>query len=450
VDHFLADTGSDFCILPKKFANYGKKVNWGKIPKLTAANQSILHTYGVRRMKFKIPSLKRTFTWDFLVADVSVPILGSDFFSKFNILVDSARNRLIDGSKIVNSITATKTCLGLRELLSKFSDIFQTLSVNRPVQHPVVHHIVTKGPPAYSRPRRLFGEKLRIAKEHFRKLEKQGIVYRGESAWASPLHMVPKKDAADPWRPCGDYRGVNKQTLPDRYPMPNIADITDDLCGCQVFTKLDLISAYHQIPVAPEDQCKTAIATPFGLFLYRRMPFGLRNAAQSFQRLIDTVLQDLPFAKAYMDDILVASRTHEEHLQHLEEVFCRLRRHGLLLKPKKCLFVQSEVTFLGIRITANGFRPGSERVNAIDAIEQPKNIRALKRFLGTLLSQVCREIFRNRSTSHVIDSRHERERGNTYHLDNRYSTGFPRPENSIETKRNSCISSSTRGVRAGN
>ncbi len=125
-------------------------------------------------------------------------------------------------------------------------------------------------------------------------MEREGIIQRSTSPWASPLHMVPKKDGT--WRPCGDFRRLNLVTEPDVYPLPNMLDFADRLSGCRVFSKIDLRKGYWQVPVRPEDRQKTAVITPFGLFEFLRMPFGLRNAGSSFQRMMDRVLVGLPFA----------------------------------------------------------------------------------------------------------------------------------------------------------
>jgi hypothetical protein len=168
--------------------------------------------------------------------------------------------------------------------------------------------------------------------------------------------MVMKPDGT--WRPCGDYRRLNLVTTPDSYPLPNIQDLLARLHGCSIFSKLDLRKGYYQIPVQEGDIHKTAVITPFGLWEFLRMPFGLRNAGQSFQRFMDEVLAGLDFAFCYLDDILIASCSEDEHLQHLQQVLQRLQQYGLVLNMEKCELGRQQVDFLGHRITAEeGGRP---------------------------------------------------------------------------------------------
>jgi hypothetical protein len=268
------------------------------------------------------------------------------------------------------------------EILKDFLDVVNAAKCLPTVQHDVEHHIRTSGPPIASRFRRLEGYKLEAARREFEAMESEGIIERSTSPWASPLHLVPKKDGT--WRPCGDFRRLNLVTEADVYPLPNMLDFSDRLSGCTVFSKINLRKGYWQVPVRMEDRKKTAVITPFGLFQFKRMPFGLRNASSSFQRMMDRVLAGLPFTYCYLDDLRIASPDLETHKQHLRLVFERLQQFGLVINQEKCVFAVASFEFLGHLVSAQGARPLGSYVEAVERRPRPTTIKELQMFLGLI------------------------------------------------------------------
>jgi hypothetical protein len=274
----------------------------------------VIRCWGERKLALRFHG--RQFEWTFLLADVQQPILGADFLRFYKLVVDMDAGQLLDlatmqrfgpatiESGLLANVQATPEAF--RDLFTEFQDVANPTGKLPDAKHGVEHVLETTGRPVTAKFRRLDQDKLKAAKDEFFKMERDGIIRRSRSSWASPLHMVKKADGS--WRPCGDYRQLNLATVADRYPVPNMQDLSGRLHGCTIFSKLDLHKGYYQIPMRAADIPKTAIITPFGLWEFTRMPFGLKIAGQTFQRLMDKVGAGLDFVFIYLDDILVASK----------------------------------------------------------------------------------------------------------------------------------------------
>lgn len=386
---FLIDTGSDVSIIPASRSDKQR----GTIPfSLHAANGTKINTYASKFISIDL-GLRRRFTWRFIVADVSGAIIGADLLAHFGLLVDLKRRQLIDGTTklrsagsltpaVIHSVKAVDDRHPYRDLLNDYREILVPSSIQHEVKHDVTHHIVTTGPPVASKARRMHPEREKAAQEEFQAMCEMGICRPSSSSWASPLHCVPKKNGE--WRFVGDYRRLNKVTVPDRYPVPHVHDLLNRFKGKTVFTTLDLTRAYYNIPVECADVPKTAVITPFGLFEFLRMPFGLCNAGQTFQRFMNKLFGDLPFVVVFIDDICVASSNEEEHRSNLKIVLERLRDNGLVVNIEKCTFFAAEVEFLGYLVNKDGIRPLPSRVEAVVNFATPTTVKDLRRFLALM------------------------------------------------------------------
>lgn len=387
---YLVDSGSEISVLPptNKNAQLTPKSNFT----LYAANNSKIPAYGFVNKQLDL-GFRRTFMWTFVIADVSTPIIGADFLTHFNLLIDLKNKRLIDQKTSLHtlgtvapaehpSVVTLCASVGFKNILTEFRDITNPTAIGNSTSHETVHYIITKGPPVTSKPRRLHPKVYNAVKAEFDFLLAQGIIRPSKSPWSSPLHVVPKHDSTV--RPVGDYRRLNSVTEFDSYPIPHLHDFAQSLHGKKIFSKLDIFKAFHQIPIAESDIPKTAVTTPWGLYEYTRLCFGLMNAPQTFMRFMHEVLRGLNFCYVYLDDILCFSTTPEEHEAHLRAIFERLQAYGLKLNVSKCEFGVPELTFLGHMVTPQGLKPLPAKVEAVLQYELPKTVSALRKFLGFL------------------------------------------------------------------
>ena len=307
-----------------------------------------------------------------LIAHVHEPTTDSTIPSHLSDLLERSSNHLSESEK-----------QDLVRTLNKYQDVFSRSSEDIGRTDLVQHSINTRDtPPIRQPPRRLPLGKRQTEKEEINKMLQRGVIEPSNSAWASPVVLVTKKDGTP--RFCIDYRRVNDCTVKDAYPLPRVDDCIDSLSGAKFFSSLDLNSGYWQVGMKPEDKEKTAFATTMGLYQFTVMSFGLANAPSTFERLMENVLRGLQWEECllYMDDIIVPSRTIEQGLERLEHIFQRLKMANLKLKPSKCSLFQTQVNFLGHIVSESGIATNPDKISAVKNWAVPKNSKEVKSFLG--------------------------------------------------------------------
>uniref|UniRef100_A0A388KQL4 Reverse transcriptase n=1 Tax=Chara braunii TaxID=69332 RepID=A0A388KQL4_CHABU len=274
----------------------------------------------------------------------------------------------------------------VRNVIREYHDVFPSsfsyagIPPMRDVEHSIqlvpdyrVHH---------QAPYRLSIPEATKLERQLEELLRQGFIKLSNSPWGAPVLFARKADGT--LRLCIDYRGLNRYTVKNSYLMPRSDELFNRLAGNRFFTKIDLCSGYHQIRIAAANQPKTAFQSRFGHYEFTVMPFGLTNAPATFQRAMNDIFRDIlqQYVLVYLDDILVYSRTLEEHLRHLRDVLDRLRRHGFYAKLSKCRFAQHKVDFLGHYVSDQGLHMDDAKITAIAEWPAPTSAKQLRSFLG--------------------------------------------------------------------
>ena len=271
----------------------------------------------------------------------------------------------------------------VEELFRKYRGVFAAKDDIPGRSRTVLHHITLDGGHVKAQPyRRVPWTQMEELRQHIRQLLSKDIIRPSTSPYLSPVVLVRKKSGE--LRMCVDYRGLNAKTIKDAYPLPRIEESLDALNGAALFSTMDIQSAYYQVEIAEEDRAKTVFTTPVGLFEFNRMVFGLCNAPATYQRLMQNLFRDDIFRVllVYLDDILVYSRSVEEHIERLEMVFKKLQEQGLKLELKKCKFFQKKVNFLGHEISTTGVATATDKIQAVTDWPVPKTMKDVRSFLG--------------------------------------------------------------------
>ena len=341
---FLIDMGSSCSVIPVDPNSRDHSQDY-----LSAVNGSSVPTFGCKNITIDLGG-PVPLNWEFCIAETLKPIIGIDFLSHFDIKIDPRRGRLIFPEHIPQSANIKSFCwfhrrfgphaqkcrdpcsflsntklkpslcnveppvynLGYYQFLeAEFPEVFSVSNLRLPPKHDIVHYIETTGPPIKQRPRRLSIEKLAVLRKELSQLEELEIIRLSSSPWGSPVHML--KNSNGSWGVVGNYRRLNQVTVKDSFSIPFLHDFIKNISGSTMFSSIDLFKSYHQIHIHPEHIAKTAICTPARNWEFLKMSMGLTNAGQTFQRFMNSLLQDLSFVFVYIDDIVIFSSSIEEH-----------------------------------------------------------------------------------------------------------------------------------------
>ncbi|KAL0187224.1 hypothetical protein M9458_018894, partial [Cirrhinus mrigala] len=271
----------------------------------------------------------------------------------------------------------------ITDLVNHMPDVFALHDLDYGHTDKVKHHInLSDNTPFKQRARPIHPQDVDAVRRHLKELLDAGVIRESESPFASPIVVVKKKN--NDVRLCIDFRKLNSQTIKDAYALPNLEEAFSVLSGSKWFSVLDLKSGFYQIEMEEADKQKTAFVCPLGFYEFNRMPQGVTNAPSTFQRLMERCMGDLNRKEAlvFIDDLIIFSKTLEEHEARLLQVLKRLREYGLKLSPKKCKFFQTSVRYLGHIVSQNGVETDPTKIEALKTWPRPRNLKELKSFIG--------------------------------------------------------------------
>ena len=300
--------------------------------------------------------------------------------------VDStpAVKSLLDKVNIADETLSPEQRAVLEQFVLDHADVFSMGDTDIGHTTAVKHKIeLTDNMPFKQRHRRIPPAMYEELRNHLQQLLDAGIIRKSHSPWASNIVLCRKKDNS--LRMCVDYRMLNKRTIKDAYALPRIEEILDALTGAKYFSVLDMKSGYHQVEIEEEHKQRTAFTVgPLGFYEFNRLPFGLSNSPATYQRLMEECLGELHLKVCliFLDDVIVFSRTFEEHIERLAQVFAKLRENNLKLSPKKCCFFQRKVSYVGHVVSEQGIEPDPRKIEKVKQWPRPKNAEEVRQFIG--------------------------------------------------------------------
>ncbi|CAL9706462.1 unnamed protein product [Knipowitschia caucasica] len=372
----IVDTGAAVSILPESIYRkyFGRCTLEDPKARLVTYSKGHLPVLGCLRAETTTTEQDSTVPATFYIVEAGSPLLGLDLIKALGVSI-------IDGKVILNTDCANTPPAGEPEGAVHNIDTtpVQTLGCVKGFIHKVQVNNAVR--PVRQKLRRL---PLSIRKEvstELTRLLQAGIIERIDaSEWVSPLVAGRKRQGA--LRLCVDLRESNKSVVMDCYPLPHMEDLFAELSGATYYSQIDLSSAYHQLPLHPESRKLTAFITHDGLFQFTRVPFGLASAPSAFQKMMETILKDLPGVQNYLDDIIIYGASREEHDLRLQAVLNRLSEASLQINFGKSTFAKTQITFLGHVISKEGLRPSTDHLTAIAEAPAPRDMPALRSFLG--------------------------------------------------------------------
>lgn len=405
----LIDTGASACFIRKQWAEKHQLpiIQRQKEVKVTLANNSqVITREEIKVEKLSIGGATSKCTLLVLEHLPNEVIIGVDWLRSAGVHIQFGKDTLWCGQPIKEvkrngqkkqvllsaaQVTA-KHQSQLKEILKRYEFVFSLelpAKSNEQLENAVHFEITLIDPKQRAikqRERRLSPAKAKAAMEWVREEVKAGRMERSSSDWSSPLVIVPKHKDGEVvgYRVCGDYRALNEVTKADAEPLPLPEEIFDHLNGAELFSKIDLLKGFYQIPVDKKSQPYLAVSTPDGLYHHTVMPFGVKNAPGAFQREMRRIFRDrlMKGVLVYIDDVIIYSKTADEHLELIEWVLQQLRAAGYYAHPDKCEFMKSEVSFLGHVLSGNGIAVQQHKVKAVMEWPTPTKVSEVRSFLG--------------------------------------------------------------------